>query len=1637
MRTWTLWPGFLSLGNAESLWSASSPPALFSEQVALAGALLWIGQSVHFLQAADYKIYFDCQVAGWSTSGLWQGKDDFSPKLRALDQYIQGLTLHQVYYEHVRSHCGHPWNELVDAAAKHAAIFPSSLPGPPRSNCEAFLRLDMAWMATVAQWGPTEAINSRAGRWLVVPPKTGPAGSPLDGRSLIPLTQCNPDKASGGTFNIQCASINVQGLRAKSKFLADQLEHRNYNLVFIQETKVDGGMWTPGAYLRFATKAEKHWGVAIWIHQQLGLMDINGSPLCLEESDVSIKEQSPRLLILEVIKGGIRCILFSAHIPHQGKGDERTAFLAELERHLCQLGHADLVVGGMDANGRTPTNQAPVTGSLECGDADEAGHQLVEVLNTTGLWLPATYAEIHCGPSETFCHANGQLHRIDYLALGGNAWFLQARSYVDQEIDLAATRDDHYVVALSMTGQTWHSPATAKLWRPRYDREKMATPEGRRIIKEALEAYQAPPWWVHVDTHCQHLQDYVCRVLEDNFPPPKTARSSYIPVEVWQWRDKKLALKKKTSHRKPIWAQALATAFFQWSHGFHGLVEELLQKDGVLYQLAASAIGYATHRIKQAINQGKAQYLRTIIAEGPQSATNILQRAKRHGIGGRKKTQASRPLPLLLDPQGKPARNQDDHDRIWLNHFGDQEYGQILEPQQFLRLRDVATTFEEGVTWSLEDLPTVGEIEGLCRTAPRNKAMGLDGIPGELLNANPPAAAMALMPLFLKAASGLQQPVQWRGGVIYSAWKQAGEISRPDSHRSLFISSVVGKAFHRWLRNKTKDQLQSELHPLHLGSKVNAPISFASLYVFARFRHCRDRGRSVGMIFLDTTAAYYRVLRETVVGDINYDDTIVWLMKRFNLGPEEMEGPWNVIKSGGIMEEAGISGALRAMMKDVHHRTWCVTKHTNGSRLAMTHAGSRPGESLADAIFAYLYSRVLGRIWEAARGEEIISATTVSMEDGIFGVPGSGDEESLRDVTWADDTAMPFDDVDPDRCLRKGKRLASLTIGICQEFGLQPNLKRGKTTVVLALQGKGVQKAKATHFGHGRTTLPLADLQVEVPVAPQYVHLGGVLDARVSMKPEMRRRLSMASAAMDSGKKLLFQNKQIPLETRAQLFEMSILSTLFNLPIWIPEGPAWKSLSQGYTRILRQLLSPRYPGDRIFTIPAPFVHIATNRWKLEYHAVKSRMTTLIAIVKNGPAVLWGVLQDEQRWLAVVRQDLALIKTYHPELPAVEVAAWPTWWHLLHDQPGQFKYKVKKSLQGEHDKQCGHDAMVVAMWQIHRQLVAKLPGTMKEATTWGCRGCAKTFRSKGGLGAHFYKTHGRVAAHRKCVTGTLCHACGRQFWSTERLEIHLRASKQCVNMLWRSGKTAAAVLPGQGSRIHRKRAVDEFSLAPSCQEQEPGEGDDGHVWPEVQKQASRAVSETLLESSFWPDEVVIRDALLATLGQHPLYFEEEREILEQTLEDASVLVAAAESPWDEDSSRKLMAALQEPDEWHHQITTVREESEAMDLSLTSFQERWSSIDWGPLLALCRDECGTPEPFLISLGPNWEASKMRPIVESARSKPRLTTRFVSFPERLGNCGSRFVKEESVQSRHRLVSGQVLGGECSEVSRQMQLN
>ena len=1210
---------------------------------------------------------------------------------------------------------------------------------------------------------------------------------------------------------------------------------------------------------------------------------------------------------------------------------------------------------------------------MEFGEADTTGWSFASILADNGLWVPSLFSQLHCGDSATYTHPSGKQHRIDYTLIGGQAVLEKVRSEVDCTFDNGSPQDDHMLLGLSFQGYLDANGHTRKLRRARYDRDKLMTSEGRECLRKWLPTFQHPSWDVSPDQHCRELEQHISHILDTHFSVPRSQKkASYIPERVWYLRERKLAFKRRVRYRAKLWHDLVCRAFHQWKESQDYGVALLLQKQSRLYEIAAVAVQLATRVIKREISSAKSDFLHRIAGEGHQGAAKILQRVKQAGIGGTKARPISRPLPMLLHPStGLVVTTRQQRDEVWMLHFGKQEQGQAIPITTFLQ-EATYSCYQPDMQWTADMLPTYADVERVLRAIPRNKAAGLDNIPGEVLKAVPAETARLLLPLFLKSMVLQHQPIQWRGGILFEAFKRSGLQSSVDNYRSLFVSSYLAKAYHRVVRDKTQAFCRDEMHSLHLGSKKQAPVTFASMYVLAHLRRGCAQRRSVSVLYLDTSAAYYRIVRELAVGDIRDDHTVVRLFRRFGLSGDDLQELLETVESGGMLAQAGAPDALRQVVKDIHLHTWFVSRFADGTKVCSSLAGSRPGESWADLIYAYIYGRVLSKIHEFAVAEDLTYKVAHDPTTGVFPPRDGYDLLDATDATWADDSAFPLIADDPESLMRQTRRLCTLVISFCEGHGMAPNLKPGKTSVMISLQGKGHKKVRQAYFPQGEQNLELPDLGIKIVVADHYKHLGGFVDCKLTMRQEVRHRLAQASSSYDSAKTLLLGSPRLALATRAALFESAVTPTFFNIGLWVPVGRSWESLSNGYSKLVRRLLVPNVGAHRAFHIPLPVAHWCTGCWRLDLIARRARLSLLVSLVQTGPPLLWAMLQEEAEWFRVVQDDLQWLVTGDEESwPLLVAPAWPAWHHLINSSTQAFRRRIKRRLRMTHQTQVAEDRTLVCLWHCYRTtLQQRLPD--EQTARWVCYPCSRPFGSKAGLSVHFFKKHGRVAAYRHVTTGTICTACDTSFWTAGRLAAHLRASPGCVAVLAGQGQRAETLAPGFGSK--KRRQADNLSFTLSvpvrrgCIPPLPEEP----VWSPEQQQAYKDICDAVFSVDSGAPDVTIASLISAALFKGPLYQDEIMQILDRVSSEVTELHEDDPcDPWDPPTVQNIICAVDSVKSSLGTLGMPATQSIPECHSLKAFKQLVTNFEWPKAAAPPCPAHGTLSPMVFSVLSSWEA------------------------------------------------------------------
>ncbi|CAE6930722.1 unnamed protein product [Symbiodinium sp. CCMP2592] len=1501
-------------GNPDTPWQHEDAPALRNEQTAMMAAVLWCLQSRSFISPAAYHLFYDCAAAGKAATGEWDASDDFGLRLRHVTRLLQDLSGVPVYVKHVKAHDEHPLNELVDTLAKEVSKGHVALSKPPRCLCEMVQSTDLSWLPVVAQQISGDAYPIQAGCQLQWDETIEYGRSTLTSSQLIPATgegrHCHEPTRIG--IQAKFFSLNAQTLSGRYKYYEEQLMTEKVQIACFQETRGAEGATESKNFLRLASDSKSHWG----------------------EADIRVVTQTPRLMILSIDIGGPRVVVVAGHCPDASKGDAAREFLATFGDAMKPLRRSCLILCGFDLNGRLPTGQEGHTGDLEFGTPDWNGELMVRTARTLDLWFPSTYAALHPGPSATFTHAQGTRHRIDYAIIGGIAEIGAVRSSVATDFDTLNMNDDHQPVLIELQGTITTAIGREQIWRPRFDTEKMLTPEGKATIAQALTEFESPQWGCHPDQHCQSLQDFLLGVMERNFKcDDRGPRTSYIAPDIWALREAKLALKTRARHRASLWSSLLSRAFRQWGAGEEYGVIPLVAKQGMIYEIIAAAVNYATLRIKKGIRQGKNAFLDRVAKGGAAKASEILSTVKRVGIGGRQAKTYNRPPPKLLAPDGTIAASRAARDEIWLDQFSRQECGEIVDTAKYLGRPWKPVIVDMQFDWNLEEIPSFFEVETAFRHAPMRKSCGLDHLPGELLRADPAGMAKAAFPLFLKATLSLRQPAQWRGGLLREAWKKKGPIQDPASYRSLFVSSMLGKTYHKVLRARATQYTADMLLGFQMGTRKQAPVTLPSLYIQAHLRRGVRERLSTAVLFLDVQSAYYTVIRDMSVGPIESPEVVAKLFQYFSLDQADLAEFWGDIQQGGVMGQSTMPPSLRHLAKDTMHQSWFVTGYGTSSRVCVTQAASRPGEAWADLVFAFVLGKILCRIREAAAGEDLLQVLHHDGECGPYAKPGDGEEVQALECAWADDAAFPTADRAPEKLLAKASRLCSVVLHECARHGLQPNLRPGKTALLLVLRGPGSRKARQKWFPQGQQSLALPDLGVEVPVVGAYTHLGALVDCAMSLQGEAKRRLAIAQSSFDEGKKLLYANSTIPLATRTGLFLTGFLATMFNLGTWVPEGHAWQRMAGGFTRILKGLLTKMFPGELLYNVAAPAA-----------------------------------------WLAVVRTDLDWLLAGAEDCPPANASGWPELHALLRHRTEWIKRRVRHQLKRDFEAFCEEQLANLQLWALYRRLCASLPATAL-CEEWVCRPCGRRVRTRAALGAHFFKTHGRQAQHRRFVAGSICRACGRQYWTQQKLATHLRDHPGCVATLQAHGMGATTVAPGRGSRAWRKATDDTYSLAVPKQCQAPLPDIPQRGWEQCVTEAYQDLCDVLLEYDLPADPQAIHDKIACQLGRHPLFADEEDLIVDYVDgEVAALRDARADEHWSDSVYSALRIALQgykDRNPLQDDTTSSRPASD----SLYDFSRRLQTYDWQDALARARCPHVTPDKAFFELD-SREAAKACP-------------------------------------------------------------
>ena len=157
---------------------------------------------------------------------------------------------------------------------------------------------------------------------------------------------------------------------------------------------------------------------------------------------------------------------------------------------------------------------------------------------------------------------------------------------------------------------------------------------------------------------------------------------------------------------------------------------------------------------------------------------------------------------------------------------------------------------------------------------------------------------------------------------------------------------------------------------------------------------------------------------------------------------------------------------------------------------------------------------------------------------------------------WADDIAVAFDDSRPAGLVQKAKTITSVILDALTSAGLKPNLKSGKTELLLDLRGQGSQESRRQICLNDNVLEVSSDYEpYHINVVGSYRHLGTWIQVRGGLAKDVSTKMAIAHQTITRFRTQIFGNRGMELKIKLRFYESLIQSAIiFNAAVWRPRN---------------------------------------------------------------------------------------------------------------------------------------------------------------------------------------------------------------------------------------------------------------------------------------------------------------------------------------------------------------------------------------------------------------------------------------------------------------------------------------------------
>ena len=586
------------------------------------------------------------------------------------------------------------------------------------------------------------------------------------------------------------------------------------------------------------------------------------------------------------------------------------------------------------------------------------------------------------------------------------------------------------------------------------------------------------------------------------------------------------------------------------------------------------------------------------------------------GQADRKSIHRFRPVPAVRLDDGLLAPTAEAATERWRAHFAKSELGIAVSCPQLQELARVEFRVYPPGSFDLDlsSIPTLTEVEQYIRRAKKHKAPGRDFLFAEIYQLDAPCFSRILWPLLAKCTVRCSEPLQWKGGEVFSLPKTSAVSFDVDKFRSILLADFSSKVRHGIVRSKLLPHFLDFKEPMQAGGIPKLCPDFLTLYVQSYAFWTRTQNLSCAFLYVDIKQAFYKACRALLTKRPLSDAQIVQVFHDNGWGAELMHDFFQRLAEPDALQQAGVSSHMRAQVSDLLTSTWFHMRNDNHS-LTHTAAGTRPGDSIADLLYAFIMTRFIKVVKARFIAEGLHANQPVQWIPACAVSPDEVETPQIVQACWVDDLVRLLHDAQPDTLIAKPTRAAAIVQDTSVEFALALNYSRDKTSALVSLRGPGARATWAKLLPADSatpTTLDFSCRSVETPlslhIVPDYIYFGTLIDATGHPASEIKRRFLAVQSMKRMLSKNIFKAPSLPFRTKCPIFRSLAPSRLlYGSGAWQPMNTLTlqsfcTQLVQLY-RFLTPQLRPGAGARRLDFVaaseqPPPMLQLALQRFSL-------------------------------------------------------------------------------------------------------------------------------------------------------------------------------------------------------------------------------------------------------------------------------------------------------------------------------------------------------------------------------------------------------------------------------------------------------